>query len=294
MKPTKIDLDDWRKRTAIEAVRSDLKDSNLDDPFVLVGRYLLGGESLLKYVAGAPLNTDDRPRIEFARETKAEERLVIERLIELSQSVVPLVEFASQAQSTRDQLDRYEQATEWLAKGQMEYWYAAPGSLKPEIAYRRALLLAPDNHDVRHNLAFSKTVKHKTRQLLESDPDHVGALTRMGAILLEEGRLEQAAGYLVRALRIQEGFVPAAERLGFVHLFRGNLDQSVAWLGGVVRVKPQDARLLYAFSVALERQGRTGDAAAARERALASQPDIAEWFDLFERTVSMMKQHAVP
>ena len=51
-------LDHW-------AVRGDLQRINVEDAQHILSTYLFGGETLRSYSAGAPLNSDDRPRIEF-------------------------------------------------------------------------------------------------------------------------------------------------------------------------------------------------------------------------------------
>jgi len=291
LKPTRIDLDAWRQRMAVDNVQRDLADSDLDDPFVLLARYMMGGESLAKYVAGAPLNTDDQPRIEFTRSSKHQERAIIERLIASRESVAPLLDAGNDDDWTHQRLARYEEAAGWLMIGQVEHWYPRSGhTLKPEIAFRRALLACPENRDIRHNLVFSRTVRQKVVQALQANPNHVGALTRYGTILMEEGQTDQAEALLSHALQIQGGFVPAREQLGLVRLFCGNPDGSVPWLRSALATRPDDPRLQYALSVALDRTGQGDEAVSLREAALASNPDLAEWFTLREQSVQRMRQ----
>ena len=155
------------------------------------------------------------------------------------------------------------------------------------------MLICPDNEDIRHNLAFSTALKRRVQSDLQAEPDHVGVLTRMGAILMEEGRLREAEHHLVRALQRHGGFVPAAEYLGFVHLLSGNHKESVAWLLGALRAKRgSDPRLQYTLAVALERLERPDEAVRYRSAALEASPDVAEWFALLEQTVQLLQQRS--
>lgn len=291
MSPMKIDYADWHARASSPAVLADLADSNLDDPDVLLGRFLIGGESLRDYVAGALLNTDDRPRAEFTRSSKVEERSITERLIQRKESIVPYVEFGSAKPGARDRLDVVDKASRWLMTGQLEYWF--PQSDRPllsEIAFRKALLLAPLNQDVLHNLDASRIVKLRVENDLRFYPDHPGFLTRMAMILREEGRLTQSRIHLLRSLNAAPNFGQAAEELGLVYILEDDLPSAIDILQEVYRSKPNDARILYLLSVALERSGRDAESGDARQAAIAADSDVDEWFDLVERNVKEMQR----
>jgi spermidine synthase len=290
MQPTRIDLAAWQQRMDQPAVRRDLADSGLERPLVLLSRYLLGPAALAQYVAGAPLNTDDRPRIEFARETRADHRLIIERLVERDESAAPIV--TDLGETGGSALRRHEQAAREIMLGQVKHWYPRPDEsrLEPEMHFRRALLLCPESEDVRYNLAFSTSVKEQVRETLQNHPTHPGALTRAGAILLEEGRLAQAEQYLTRALAQDRGFVPAAEHLGLVYLFGGRPEAGVSALSAVNQAKGgQDLRVRYALSRALELAGRSEEAADHRDAALSRAPELDAWLDLYAETVMLMR-----
>ncbi len=288
---TVIDLDDWRTRMAAPGVVDDLMDSNLDNPHAMIARYMFGGETLRQYVAGAPLNTDDKPSIEFARETKDFERPIIERLDELRESAWPIVRVQSEPEEARARVEAFRRSMDWLVDGQIEHWYPIDQRpLLPEIAYRRGLLECPDNQDVRHNLVFSQTIRRAVEEQLDENPANPGALTRMATILMEEGRLDEARDYLIRALKAHNGFVPAANQLGLVELLCGQYKESSNWLGGVViRARIGDPRSIYALSIALDRRGLSAEAATYRNAALRADPDVEEWFTLLEQTVEAMK-----
>ena len=291
MEPMRIDYADWHARASAPGVRDDLADSNLDDPDILLGRFLIGGEALRSYVAGAPLNTDDRPRVEFTRSSKVEERPITERLIQLKESVLPYVEFGPDEADARDRLSIMDQASRWLMTGQLEYWFPqSDRPLRSEIAHRKAALLTPLNQDVRYNLGSSRLDWARVELELFANPPNPASLTRMAKLLREEGRLVQSRIHLERALDADPSFGPAAEQLGLIHLLENDLPAAIDLLLAVSTFKPNDARVLYPLSVAFERSGRDAEARDVRETALAADPDAAEWFDLLERNVRAMQQ----
>ena len=63
--PLVLDMDSLRKRMGESARRTVLTRADLTDPGPLYGAWIAGRERLLSWCADAPLETRDRPRIEF-------------------------------------------------------------------------------------------------------------------------------------------------------------------------------------------------------------------------------------
>lgn len=63
--PHALDYARLEEALALEEIRVDLARVGMDSPQKFLRKFLLGGAELASYTAGAPLNTDDRPRIEF-------------------------------------------------------------------------------------------------------------------------------------------------------------------------------------------------------------------------------------
>jgi spermidine synthase/tetratricopeptide (TPR) repeat protein len=290
-KPLKINFDDWRERTAQEGVSADLRDSNLDDPFVFVTRYMFGDDKLHRYLADSPLNTDDRPLVEFARESTREERDIINELIELKDDVVSMLEESPQSEEVRDRLNSYDRGSRWMMRGQTEAWYPT-GPLESEIAHRRALLLCPENQDVRHNLYFSEQNEKEFQRALEERPNDPMALFHLGRIAMERGDFDRAEEYLLRSLAIREGMPEASFQLGLLRLFQGRLEESAAILGERLRRTPGTAPVVsFAYYEALIRLGVDVDQATRGKENIARQvPNVAEYLALTEKTALMMRE----
>ncbi|MCK4304140.1 MAG: fused MFS/spermidine synthase [Candidatus Eisenbacteria sp.] len=291
LKPIQIDLADWQKRMAQEEIRADLADSYLEDYMILASRYMLGRATLQEYVADAPLNTDDHPLIEFAREMTDQERPIILQLVEMKESLIPIMTAGPDSETLRQQLAIYEESSRHMMDGQIEFWYPT-NPLKAEIAYRRALLAVPGNQDVLHLLGFSTVREQKARAALSARPSHPPSLAILGRILLNQGHLSAAEKLLVRAVQLDRTYVPALRNLGFLYLIQGDTEKAAGPLSAVARAtgrsKPQDPRVLYALGMALSQQEMQEQALNLKQTAIQQNRLTVEWYDLFQATITQM------
>lgn len=291
MKPLKIDFDKWQERIAQDGVAADLKDSNLEDPFVFITRYMFGNEKLHNYLAESLFNTDDKPLVEFARESIREERTIIYELINLKEDVLPLIEEPLPNERIINKLNAYDQGARWMMRGQLETWYPTE-SYGSDIAQRKALLYSPDNQDVRHNLNFSERIREKVQEALDKRPDHPMVLYDLGRIAMEKGDFEKAEEYLLRSLSIRKGLPEASLQLGLLRLFQGRLEKSAEILQQLLQSTPRTPPIVsFAYYEAQIRLGVDVDnAIKGKENIIRKVPNIAEHLEMMEKTVSMMRQ----
>lgn len=289
MEPTRIDVGDWRIRMGEPAVRADLADSGFEDPVAFLARFMCGPGTLARYVEGAPLNTDDRPIIEFSRESKRDERPIALRLAGLLEPPDAILHGISE--SDHSDLQRFRESMRWIILGEADYWYPpTPSPLRHEIAYRRAIIACPENKDAREHLVFADAWEERVLAARDAQPADPGPWTHLGGIRLQQGRLEEAREALRRALEIRPGLTIAAERLAFTELFAGNPDGAARLLSQIAQVNP-DARVIFALGVAVERLGSLSQAAEMKKAALDADPDVQEWLEVYERAVHAMRLH---
>ncbi|MFQ5507693.1 MAG: hypothetical protein ACE5F1_23270, partial [Planctomycetota bacterium] len=210
IQPQKISFEDWRRRVSKPEVKRDLMDSNLDDPHALLSRYMFGGKRLADYVAGAGINTDDRPRIEFARETRREEGAVVRRMLELVEPDRLELCRLDEPGLPVDTILAHRRAALWLMKGETEDWYPIDRHrYRAEIHFRRGLLLTPENQDLRRQLDFSDDIARMVEGVMKEDAGHAWAFEELGRIRLEQGRFEEAESLLLGSFR-RNGSRPVA------------------------------------------------------------------------------------
>jgi spermidine synthase len=62
----RIDFQKFKDAFANRSIKADLEKWKLNDPDIFLSSFLMGPEGVRKFAQDAPLNTEDRPRIEFS------------------------------------------------------------------------------------------------------------------------------------------------------------------------------------------------------------------------------------
>ncbi|MBI4330094.1 MAG: fused MFS/spermidine synthase [Chloroflexi bacterium] len=66
LKPLTIDFGEFNKKIQVPAIARDLARINSADPFQMLNYFLMDEQNLSRYAGSYPVNTDDRPRLEFS------------------------------------------------------------------------------------------------------------------------------------------------------------------------------------------------------------------------------------
>ena len=107
------------------------------------------------------------------------------------------------------------------------------------------------------------------------DPGDVGALNRMGMLLLSRGELRKAGGAFREALLLDTENGPAWYGVGSVLARQGDMARAEAAFARAAAQSPDDARTLNDLGMARLQIGRLADAVEAFRRALEARDDIA-------------------
>ncbi|MFC1861984.1 fused MFS/spermidine synthase [Chloroflexota bacterium] len=90
-----IDFQHLETRLLEEDVQADLKRVDIEDPYGMLGLFIMGEDALAEYSAGAPLHTDDRPVLQYsAPKSLYSEHSIqqnIESMADYVESVFPLL-----------------------------------------------------------------------------------------------------------------------------------------------------------------------------------------------------------
>jgi predicted Zn-dependent protease len=159
-----------------------------------------------------------------------------------------------------------------------------------EVAYRRALELAPDDLKCAYNLAIvlqslgadQEAVLDLFRRFAEREPGFPPVHVRIGIVLAEKGDLQGAARAYRRALELDPQLTIARRSLGQVRLAMDDAAGAVEDLERTAKSAPQDGPTQAALSQAYARLGNEakGLEAAARARGRGetlSLPDPARF-----------------
>lgn len=121
------------------------------------------------------------------------------------------------------------------------------------------------------------------REVLESRPDHVGALDLLGYVLYFQDRAAEAEGVCRRTLELRPDHPYALKGLGLCLARNGDLEGAVASIERAISLKPDWFDPYWDLAVTLVEAGRTSEAVAAIQRARAALPNREREWDKMER-----------
>ena len=153
VEPILLDLERVGRALEVEAIRADLAVVRMDDPIEIADCLAVHGDGVARYAGEGPVNTEDRPLIEF----RAPRNMIRERgewmnLRDLAVArsfpgdvVVNWGETPEEAAETRETLKRFYDATTHVIAGHL---YHIERNLSAEVGeYERALAINPDDRD---------------------------------------------------------------------------------------------------------------------------------------------------
>lgn len=132
-------------------------------------------------------------------------------------------------------------------------------------------------------------------RLLDVDPHDAEALNYLAMVSGEQGNLPEALALLERAAAAHPSDATTWRNLGMCALAAGNPSSAVSAFDKTTALEPSHAAGHLQRGLALERCGRTGDAAASYLRALAEARRIGQWLgdDTTPPGLRTLVQHAV-
>ncbi|MCH7864528.1 MAG: tetratricopeptide repeat protein [Proteobacteria bacterium] len=114
------------------------------------------------------------------------------------------------------------------------------------------------------------------KQILQRQPDNAAVLSKLGAALAGQGRLDETLTPLQRAIELEPDLVEAHNNLGAAFQILGRLDDAVAAFRRALAIKPDHVSAHVNLGNALKRQGMLEDAVASYRRALEIDGDCAD------------------
>ncbi|MBN1629672.1 MAG: fused MFS/spermidine synthase, partial [Thermoleophilia bacterium] len=245
--PTVFDIDRLRQMVeANPALGEALAGLGLADPADLLSCLMLDPRSAAEFAGEGPINSDNRPLIEFSeprsqgRDTRAENLMAITRY-----SAPPITLAGGEEQTIeelRPRLDRSTEVRRTLAGALLEISRrnAAGAADRIEAASR----LDPDDPDVRSMV----------------DRIAVPYWLDESARWLRARRYDNALSYAERALTVDPGNTDALAQSAAVHASQGRFGEAAALLERTVSAQPEDAAAASLLAQVYEDAGRVEDA----------------------------------
>ncbi len=224
LEPLTIDYENFSRRVQQGRIKEDLARINADDPLTLLGYFQMDEDMIAQYVAGASVNTDDRPRLEFSaprnmyRRTSEEN---IEGMRPYQSNLAPLVR--NMPPEVAGRLDQNYRARPLIMDGVI-----AEGTGDPReaiLAWEAALKEDPENVTLRRMMAES--------------------YMSMGKWYFERDDSEEALVYYRRVVELQPPDAKAYLYLGTVHQALNRKADALKYFEMALKLKPNDALIHY-------------------------------------------------
>ncbi|RPJ43378.1 MAG: hypothetical protein EHM19_08835, partial [Candidatus Latescibacterota bacterium] len=122
----RLDLDprEFIRKAALPGVREDLARYTMEDPYRLLAFHLMDEHALERYTRTVPVNSDDKPYLEYSRElyTRPE---IIDAMLYNRTSILPYLRESGVTDTLAAKLERYEEAAFHLLASQAITWLEA-------------------------------------------------------------------------------------------------------------------------------------------------------------------------
>jgi len=164
-----------------------------------------------------------------------------------------------------------------VSRHQLGYWQNS------ETLLRHAIAVTGDNELMHNNLGAMLVGEGRLeeaidqfRQAARLNPDSARVQDNLGAALAKQGKLDDAIQHLREAIRLDPNWADAHNNLGAALGRQGRLDEAVSHLQTAVRLTPRDAGAHCNLGDALASTGRRDEAIGQYQAALKLRPDDAE------------------
>jgi tetratricopeptide (TPR) repeat protein len=258
--PVKLDYGRVTDLLGTSGIAQDLARGNVDGPLTLAGLFVMDEGSLARFANGAPLHTDDRPRLDYSAPRSLytanvaanvaalnEQQTDVTRILRVTDGQTWPSEFAFRAD-----VERVVGSRQIAARGLAKVF---AGEGKAALAdYREAAALDPHNASARTLIAMTYLLSANEASL--------------------DGNLTEAVDLLVQGVAARPEFVPARRALASTYARLGRLQDAVAQLDALLQISPDDALGLGDHGLYLYRLGQTRKAEQDLRRAIELDPSL--------------------
>ena len=253
--PLRIDYKNFIARAQIASISEGLAADDLDG-MSLLDSFMMGPETVRKYVGAGPVHTDNRPRLEFFRGADLADTTTqnVKGMAEYRERVLPyLTNYGStlaEMKVIRQKLDTYFRATQRLIRGQIAY--ASAQYQNAAELMNEAVELNPVDETIRYNFGV------------------VSGLIREG----EQEELRQIEQQVQQAMAQNPNDLQGHLYLATVYEMQGELGKATRELEDFLRGDPSRTDVYLLLGPLYERQERYREALRTYQRLEQQEPRL--------------------
>ena len=218
--PLRIDYKNFIARAQIASIREGLAADDLDG-MSLLDSFMMGPETVHKYVGAGPVHTDNRPRLEFFRGADLADTTTqnVRGMAAYRERLLPyLTNYGStlaEMRGVREKLDTYFRATQRLIRGQIAY--ASAQYQNAATLMNEAVELNPFDETIRYNFGVVagliregeqeelQQIEQQVQQTMAQNPDDIQGHLYLATLYEMQGELGKATRELEEFLRHDPG-----------------------------------------------------------------------------------------
>jgi spermidine synthase len=240
-----INVANLREQLTEETVAEDLAEIGLADPWKIVTGFLFGADAAARFTAGASINTDARPILEFSVPRGGFSGFTITRnlLSLLRERHTPPVRTATDGD--RDAFDAYWRAADRLIRGHAIFQRGNHDYQATLDYYRAAEAINPGDRQTRRLVDDVRATESSWRRVLErrlqDEPTDVSAHIRLGLLNLSQGNATTALAQFDAAARLDADNWQSRFNQGRAHEEMGAFEQAEEAYRAAVAINPRAA-----------------------------------------------------
>lgn len=271
-------------RFAKAGVKLDMQEIGIEDPQDLLAHFICTPKTVERFVAGAPLLTDDNLSLEYSAPRNLYTRdAPANGLAEaLQEPVTPHLNFFCLRE--RDDTERIICARRHISNALV---FLRAGEFDEAVfALKTARAIAPMERGSAKlvqalYLGLSSLLEKSgradealvwLRQVMALHPDDPELLNELGNLCGTNGKQKEAEGYYRKAIAIDPDHVAAQKNLGVIYYQTARFDESIRAYEQVVRLSPFEARMWNNLGILYEKVSRPDDARRAWREAIRIDP----------------------
>jgi len=262
------------------------KNMTLADPKLLYR--LVVSEDLREVFGPGPVNTDSRPRLEFAapklmytRNTTIGENIRSRRRLnpatmrivkQVTTDVNAQIDFVAYALSVHEPFQNMVDLSK-ASPAQKERFFKLMENYFASHSMENDADIFGDNELMQRCSAIQiKIIEDK----IDSMPDKAISYFYLAGLYRKEGMLDEAKADYLKSLQIDPVFAEAHYNVGAISAMQGNFDEAIAHFVEVLRINPSIARAHNDLGGVFIRQGKVSEAVEHFTEALRIEPDNAK------------------
>jgi hypothetical protein len=288
MKPMRIDFQQFKSYVDRQDINADLSEINIQSVYEFLDCFVVGRQGLRNLGASGPLNTDDKPSLEFGAAIKRDiEVCWIDILRGMSRNHSPISQHVhnmgqteQESQEVRATMERYFRGTNHALRGLIAILQGDFETMNSQ--FDAALKMNPDDRDVQSCL---DELKEEIKPLLEAvrqTPEQAMLRLRLAKRYLLLRDYEHAAEHYLYFVGLEPGNAAGWNNLGVCY---NNLEQfasAIRALENAVKCNPQMLSAYFNLSYAYENSSNLAAASQMLQNAVQISSALSDRIRLFD------------